>query len=232
MPVNLNVEVFENSPEGALELKNFILANKSACWQYNDLENLDEDAVRALGDAALFRVICPIMLLPKGYPVRQPMLWFDNGVVLVSIRNSQASSIGSTNLGNRLSSRMVGEDGYALDFEYDEGYYQSIPLIELMRSIIASEREVAMPCLECASPSDVENHYDQGGIWLLFRPSVAIDRSSENYAEYVSSSVSAIKQSVQEALDSFTLLDTSGIPVPPRMQDSNAEQVGQSCISL
>ena len=61
MPVNFNVEVFENSPEGALELKNFILANKSASWQYGDLEQLDEDVIRALGDAALFRVICSIV---------------------------------------------------------------------------------------------------------------------------------------------------------------------------
>ena len=78
----------------------------------------------------------------------------------------------------------------------------------------------------------VKLHYDQGGIWLFFQSGVAIDRSSENYAEYVSSSVSAIKQSVQEALDSFTLLDTSGIPVPPRMQDSNAEQADKICTRL
>ena len=227
MPANLHVGVFANDAEGALELKNFILANKSPDRQYGDLERLN----LGQGDSLPSVIGAINSSWPVAYDAMMDKvnLYLSNGIALLFLGNSEASPRGSTNLGQKFTyQQTVGANGVGLDyilrFEYDGGYHQSMLCTQLV-SIVAAKVSVAKekgtaPCLQFVlTIGDIMHYTDSRGFALFLQPCVALDRSSENYAEYIISSVNTIKQSFQGALDVFPLHPPSA-PVPSEIQDT------------
>ena len=235
MPVNLNVGVFANDVEGALELRDFILENKISGWQYDDLKHLNKAAVEAFmerdqkDNTSLFSALYAISLSPDTYDSMKAQMnpCLANGVALVSISNSEALPRGSTQLCNRFALTEGAQD-HSLRFEYDEGF-QGIPCMEFMSSIVtrlADKKAAGIPCLQCVTTIDNIRFYaGQSGAWLFLQPGVGIDKLSESYVEHISSGIDTIKQTVYEVLELLPLLPAPSITVPSEISNSRCSRI-------